>query len=399
VSGTPAKETKSLLEVEIERENKRIREMESNFKGMLDSQVKEHQQQLFEMEKLHEIQMKELEKQRSFFDEQQQSIKKQVNDRKKINELAEKIKELSDNFHTIQQQRFSNQGEFAKREEEMNNFERRVQEKRQRNIDRKEALQQRRRRIQQEVDEIKQNESQIKQDFQQEKGQIMEEIDRQEMDNLKELKVIKDRVIEQEVESRRVAADTEKTSAQILSQQNQHDTKLGELSLDIKQLQEQRVKFTKDSTQTEKGLRVKLSSVQDQLKTLQRDERKFAVLKEEFEGEHNKVISLNEDLTQELNKYCFQKEQFDSEVQEIYEKVELDKLESEKIGFFKINKERLHEELKRQKADQDTQRAQLRDDRMKLEVFKGELSTKQKTIEALRYNYIKQNQEVETYKS
>ena len=50
--------------------------MESNFKQLLDDQVNDHNQKLFEMEKLHEIQMGELEKQRKFFDEQQANIKK-----------------------------------------------------------------------------------------------------------------------------------------------------------------------------------------------------------------------------------------------------------------------------------------------------------------------------------
>ena len=33
----------------------------------------------------------------------------------------------------------------------------------------------------------------------------------------------------------------------------------------------------------------------------------------------------------------------------------------------------------------------MREDRIKLEIFKNELATKQKTLESLRYNYIKQD--------
>jgi len=36
----------------------------------------------------------------------------------------------------------------------------------------------------------------------------------------------------------------------------------------------------------------------------------------------------------------------------------------------------------------------LREERVKLEILKNELSTKQKTIEAMRYNYIKGEQDV-----
>lgn len=170
-----------------------------------------------------------------------------MDDRKKINDLAQKIKELSDNFHTIQHQRFSTQGDFAKREDDLRAFERAVQDKRQRNADRKETLQQRRRRIQQEIDEIKHCETQLKLDFQKEKNEITDEIDRKELEHLKEVKLVKEKTIEQEVEQRRLLAESEKLNAQTAAEENSHSTKLEELQLEINQLQEQRVRFSKDS--------------------------------------------------------------------------------------------------------------------------------------------------------
>jgi len=58
-----------------------------------------------------------------------------------------------------------------------------------------------------------------------------------------------------------------------------------------------------------------------------------------------------------------------------------------------VNKERLQEELRQLRLDLEAERQQLREDKIKLEIFKNELKTKQKTIESLRYNYIKGDQQ------
>lgn len=51
------------------------------------------------------------------------------------------------------------------------------------------------------------------------------------------------------------------------------------------------------------------------------------------------------------------------------------------------------EELKRLEADLEGEKNQIRDDKIELEIFKNELKTKQKTIENLRFNYIKGDQD------
>jgi len=50
------------------------------------------------------------------------------------------------------------------------------------------------------------------------------------------------------------------------------------------------------------------------------------------------------------------KEQFDREALAVKEKGEQDQIESEKIGFFKANKDRLRDELKRLRGEIDSQR-------------------------------------------
>ena len=58
------------------------------------------------------------------------------------------------------------------------------------------------------------------------------------------------------------------------------------------------------------------------------------------------------------------------------EQGENDRLESEQIGWFKTNKDSLKEKLKRLRQDIDTEKQDIMNDRVKLESFKTELSTK-----------------------
>ena len=62
-------------------------------------------------------------------------------------------------------------------------------------------------------------------------------------------------------------------------------------------------------------------------------------------------------------------------------------MESEQIGYFKANKERLKEELKALAKTLD--KNQLKEDMLKLDMFKKDLNTKMKALESMRYNYIK----------
>jgi chromosome segregation ATPase len=134
-----------------------------------------------------------------------------------------------------------------------------------------------------------------------------------------------------------------------------------------------------------------LAAVNDSWREVVKEEHAFSKKKQAFEEEYNKVTIKNDQLQEELDRYCLEKEQFDREAQAVKEKGEQDQIESEKVGYFKANKERLRDELKKLRADLDSQRQLLREDKIKLELFKTELNTKQKTIESLRYNYIKAN--------
>ena len=109
----------------------------------------------------------------------------------------------------------------------------------------------------------------------------------------------------------------------------------------------------------------------------------------EYEEENKKIAQMHDVLQEQTDRFNLEKENFDRRAMAVKEQGEHDQLDSEKIGFFKANKERIREEMKRLKVGLEEERVQLTEDRVKLEIFKNELKTKQKAIETMRYEYIK----------
>lgn len=162
-----------------------------------------------------------------------------------------------------------------------------------------------------------------------------------------------------------------------------------ECEIEIKQIEVSRQDFRKQMNQTELELRKKLDHTENSSKDLVVKERQFKQRQTEFEEEQSQVMHLSNQLQEQIERFSMQKEAFDRRAQEVKEQGENDQLDSEKIGFFKANKERIKDELKKVRNALDEEKSQINEDRVKLEIFKNELRTKQKAIESMRYEYIK----------
>lgn len=66
-------------------------------------------------------------------------------------------------------------------------------------------------------------------------------------------------------------------------------------------------------------MRLKLSAVQDTMKEVIRQEYEFEKKQQEFDDEHNKVVTENDALQEELDRYCIEKEKFDRHAQLVKE--------------------------------------------------------------------------------
>jgi len=82
-----------------------------------------------------------------------------------------------------------------------------------------------------------------------------------------------------------------------------------------------------------------LEAVHDTYREVVRDETTFDKKKADFDDEHNKVVNTNDELQEELDQYCIEKQDFERMSGLVNEKAEQDRIDSEKIGYFKANKE------------------------------------------------------------
>ena len=127
---------------------------------------------------------------------------------------------------------------------------------------------------------------------------------------------------------------------------------------------------------TERDLRLKLEHVESQSRELGLQERDYLQRLAEYEEENKKILMMYELLQEQTDRFNLEKENFDRRAMAVKEQGEHDQLDSEKIGFFKANKERIREEMKRLKVGLEEEHIQLTEDRVKLEIFKNELKTK-----------------------
>lgn len=77
----------------------------------------------------------------------------------------------------------------------------------------------------------------------------------------------------------------------------------------------------------------------DTFREVLREETTFDKKKAEFDDEHNKIIVTNDELQEELDQYCIEKQDFERMSGLVNEKAEQDRIDSEKIGYFKANKD------------------------------------------------------------
>lgn len=84
----------------------------------------------------------------------------------------------------------------------------------------------------------------------------------------------------------------------------------------------------------------------------------------------------NERIHEQAERLAIDREMFEREALKLKAEAERDQADSEKIGFFKANKERLRDDLRILREDLETERETLREDRIRLLMHKNELRTR-----------------------
>ena len=92
-----------------------------------------------------------------------------------------------------------------------------------------------------------------------------------------------------------------------------------------------------------------------------------------------------------MERHLIERDLFEREATRLKYEAEKDQADSEKIGFFKANKDRLRDDLRLLREDLEREQEALKEDRIRLDMHKTELRTRQKTIETLRFEFISNN--------
>ena len=78
----------------------------------------------------------------------------------------------------------------------------------------------------------------------------------------------------------------------------------------------------------------------------------------------------------EMDKVAIERDLFEREAAKLKAEAERDQADSEKVGFFKANKDRLRDDLRILREELENEREALREDRIRLDMHKNELKTR-----------------------
>ena len=213
-------------------------------------------------------------------------------------------------------------------------------------------------------------------------------MDKKEVESQEAQRSIRGKVIDLEVENKRVLQDIDKVTAICFKEVQAHEDRIAEMNIEVRQIENQKISFRREMEQTELELRNKLSAVEDLSRQLGLKEAGFAQQQKEFDEKHRHSMHENDQLQEQIERFNIERDAFDRKAQAIKQQGELDQLDSEKIGFFKANKERIRDELLKLKEGLEEEKLSLQEDRIKLSIYKQELKQREQAIEVMRFEYI-----------
>ncbi|CDW83861.1 UNKNOWN [Stylonychia lemnae] len=342
-----------------------------------------------------EVQYKRnLESQKKVYDSQHDTLRKQLEQQVQLNTFAQEIQKSSGNISTLvsrlSQERES---ELKRREDDLVKRDLELMDKKKKLAERKAQVELRKKKLALEMEDINQRQQEQKLIFENEKNDINNDLDKIDAEHQQQVRESRNHSIDMEVEIRRTKADRERLTVLISQEEKQSIERADELNQLKKSLQNQREQMQTEMQQQERDMKQKIREAKQQQQDVSEEEREFQMREQEFEQENKQVVMDNEKLHEQLDKYCIEKSHFDREAMKIKEQAERDHFDSEKIGFFKANKDRLLDELRKLREDLEMERESIKEDRVKLEMYKNDIKTRQKTIETMRFEFIKTSQD------
>ena len=160
------------------------------------------------------------------------TLGKQLKERVAINDLAKQISQSSGNISQLRAKLdLASEGDLQRRETELQSREKALEALRVEVSERRATITARKRKLVQESEEIRSREVETRMDYQREKQEISADLDKIELGHMSDLRGLRDKAVETEVEVRQMQSEVEKLKAAISKEASGHQAKMDEFAI------------------------------------------------------------------------------------------------------------------------------------------------------------------------
>ena len=374
-------------EKELKLVKKENEELKDNFGKHLERE-RERIKEVFalEMESVIKAHRYEIERQRHIFEEENDSLKRQLEAQAKLNELADEIKKssnklvfLSDKMeHGRPTETFGRKGEFRDKEKELEDLERQLR----RDV---ELVYDEKKRLERTRDELERRENEDKEELQKEKALMREEygrltelqetIRRQEVDKMRNLEKEKSAY-----EHERTKLDREGAKLK-----EEYSRKYHELEVEVELLDIRKREFDNVLEKTEREFTMKQGEIEQTMKRLIAIEGDMMGRLREIEHQELIMSKQTAQVQSRMNLVEMERFTFEKERDEVMKMAERTREESTKLSKFRSDFQNAQEENMRVKTELKVFANSLYNERDKLAEEKSGMAMMQKNIDGQRY--------------
>jgi len=364
---------KENLNVAVERERARLQEL--------------HKLEMESKEKLHKY---EIERQRHLAEEQNESLKRQLEAQIKLNGLVEEIRLSSTKINALSEKlEHEKVNEDEKKKLELFTKEKALEDRERKLNHERELIEAERRRLDKVKADLELRELESQKNLEKERELIKNEYNRltELQESIRNME--SERKKELELEKKAFESRKNQLERENLDIKEEYNRKFHELELQNELFEVRKQEFEQMMEKSEESLRKKHEEADnirkrltlqeaESLRKLKNIEQKELLLSKQADDLQTKI-----DLF-EMERLAFEREKI--QVQELAKKI---KEESEIINKFKREFDSEKEKNTRLKLELDKYAMNIQNEKKKIEEEKTNLSIMHKTLEGLRYNYVK----------
>jgi len=373
----------------LKKENEEIRE--SMNKQM--ERERERMKEMFnlELESKDKVHKYELERQRHIFEDENDSLKKQLEAQAKLNSLADEIKESSNKLFSISNKietdkgsgSFGVKGELRQKEKKLEDLERKL-------LHELEIVNNEKKRIDRMREELETRETEDRQELQKEKEHIRQEfarltelqeaLRRQELEKMRSL----------EKEKVRFEHEREKLEKESIRLKEEYNKRYHDLEVQVELYELRTREFEKVMEITEASFRQKQEQMEISMRRLVAVETDLIAKVRELE---HKEILINKDASEvqsRLNILELERISFEKERGQVLKLADQAREDGEKLRKFRLDFENEQYKNVKLRTELAGLASNLRHEKSKINEEKSNIALMQRTLDSLKHDFVKE---------